>query len=538
MAAKRRKKATGGRKNARGAARKRGGPGRKRPSPPRSPAVATASHGAGPAGELIDMAEAIKLLKTTRPTFYRWLRSGKIKGMKLGRQWRFYREDIERFLKGEEPRVDLPADITPLIEALRKQVEAFGARDLSPEDASDVERAVSLMIVLGAGMRASDIHISAHLAAGSAESAAMVRCRVDGVLHRVASFDIRLLPAVVEQWKRMAAVDVHEKVLPQDGRVLIKPSQAIGTRGDDLLDLRVNFLPAVLGESVTARILDRSTVALKLERIDYAPKDREKLLRAIHSPWGVVLLTGPTGSGKTTVLYACINELDAEKLKIVTVEDPVEYFLEGAVQVSLREKEGMTFQRAVRAMLRSDPDVLLVGEVRNRETLYAVVQSALTGHLVMTTLHANDAAGGLVRMVDIGVDPFVVAEATSLVMSQRLVRLLCRHCSVEDKPDAHRLDLAAELARKGGLEWHSLEPTWRKAVGCEKCGHTGYRGRTVIAEMLEVTPEIGKALRAGASLDELRRIAVSQGMTTMATDGIRRAARGETTLDEVMRVVG
>ncbi len=477
------------------------------------------------------MPEAIKILKTTRPTFYRWLRSGKIKGMKLGRQWRFYREDIERFLKGEEPRVDLAADITPLIETLRKQAEELGADTQPREDASEVRRAASLMIVLGTAMGASDIHISPHLAPDGTGSMAVLRYRVDGVLQRVATIDIRLLSAIVEDWKRMAGVDIHEKVLPQDGRILIK-------RGDDLLDLRASFLPAVLGESLTVRILDRAAVDLKLDRIDYAPHDREKLLQAVHSPWGVVLITGPTGSGKTTVLYACINELDPEKLKIMTIEDPVEFYLKGAVQVAVREKEGMTFERAVRAMLRSDPDVLMVGEVRNRETLYGVVQSALTGHLVMTTLHANDAPRGLVRMVDIGVDPFVIAEATKLVMSQRLVRMPCPQCSVKDKPDAHRLDLASEVARKGGLEWHSLEPTWRKAVGCEKCGHTGYRGRTVIAEMLEVTPEIGKALRDGASVDDLRRIAVEQGMTTMGADGIRRAAKGQTTLDEVMRVVG
>jgi len=520
MASKRRKKAN---KRPQGAGRR---PGKRRKNAMEAPETSER-----PPGELIDMAEAIRILKTTRPTFYRWLRSGKVKGMKVGRQWRFYREDVERFLKGEAPRVDLPADITPLIEALCKKAEELGVDTHTREDTSEVRRAVSLMIVLGAAMGASDIHISPHLAPDGTGSMVVLRYRVDGVLQSIATIDIRLLSAIVEDWKRMAACDIHEKALPQDGRILIK-------RGDDLVDLRASFLPAVLGESLTVRILDRAAVDLKLDRIDYAPHDREKLLQAVRSPWGVVLITGPTGSGKTTVLYACINELDSEKIKIMTVEDPVEFYLRGAVQVAVREKEGMTFERAVRAMLRSDPDVLLVGEVRNRETLYAVVQSALTGHLVMTTLHADEAARGLVRMVDIGVDPFVVAEATKLVMSQRLVRMSCPVCSVADKPDAHRLDLAAELARKGGLEWHSLEPTWRKAVGCGKCGHTGYRGRTVVAEMLEVTPEIGKALRDGASVDDLRRIAVEQGMTTMAADDIRRAARGETTLDEVMRVVG
>ena len=491
-----------------------------------------------PARELLDMAEAIRILKTTRPTFYRWLRSGKIKGMKIGRQWRFYREDIERFLKGEAPRVELAADITPLIETLRKKAEELGADATTPKDMSEVRQAVWLMIGLGAAMRASDIHISRTMSADGSDAVTTLRYRADGVLHREAEIDRRLVPAIVEDWKRMAGCDIHEKNLPQDGRILIKPRKPVAGRRIEMLDLRVSFLPAALGEAVTARILDRSAVILSLDRIDYAPQDRERLLQAIHAPWGVVLLTGPTGSGKTTVLYACLNELDSEKRKVMSVEDPVEFLLPGVTQVAVNEREGMTFERAARAMLRSDPDVMMVGELRNFESLATVVQSALTGHLVFTTLHADEAARALTRMVDMGMDPFVVADSVKLTMSQRLVRLVCQQCSVEEKPDAHRLDRAAELARNGGLEWHSLEPTWRKAVGCEKCGQTGYRGRTAIAEMLEVTPEIGKALRDGASVDEIRTIAVGQGMTTMASDGIRRAAKGQTTLDEVMRVVG
>jgi len=206
--------------------------------------------------------------------------------------------------------------------------------------------------------------------------------------------------------------------------------------------------------------------------------------------------------------------------------------------VAVNERAGMTFARAVRAMLRSDPDVIYIAEMRDYDTLCVAMQSALTGHLVMTTLHANDAAGALKRMVEMGMDPFVVADSTKLVMSQRLVRKLCPHCSVEDSPDAKRLDLAAEAARKGGINWHSLDLKFRKAVGCDKCAKTGFRGRTVIAETLEVTHEIGRALRDGAPSERLRELAVSQGMTTLAADGVRRAARGDTTLDEVLRVTG
>jgi type II secretory ATPase GspE/PulE/Tfp pilus assembly ATPase PilB-like protein len=284
------------------------------------------------------------------------------------------------------------------------------------------------------------------------------------------------------------------------------------------------------------RILDRSSIKLHLDRIDYAPQDRERLLKAIRSPWGLVLLTGPTGSGKTTVLYATLNEITDDKRKVMSIEDPVEFLLPGVVQAGLNPRKGLTFAAALRGMLRSDPDVLMVGEVRDFETLMVSMQSALTGHLVLTTLHANDTPGGLKRMVDMGVDPFVVADATKLVMSQRLVRLVCKECAVAAEPDANQLELAAEMARSGSMGWPPAAPQWKKAVGCDKCAHTGYRGRTVVAEMLEVTPEIGKAMREGASRDELQRIAVSQGMTTMGADGVRRAARGETTLDEVIRV--
>ena len=497
----------------------------------RTPARSPAS----PAGEIVDMKEAIRILRTTRPTFYRWLRSGKVKGMKVGRQWRFYRGDLERFLKGEPPRVDLPADMDPLIDTLRAKVEALGAEDLSDDDDTDVQRAASLMIVLGVAMRASDIHICPTLSREGA-TVATLSYRVDGVLHEAAAIDARLLPALVEQWKRLAACDVHEKQEPQDGRILIKPKAPIAGRTVETLDLRVCFLPAVLGEAVTVRILDRSSVTLSLDRIDYAPRDRERLLKAIHSPWGLVLLTGPTGSGKTTVLYAALNEVVDGKRKVMSVEDPVEFVLPGVVQMAVNDRRGVTFARALRAILRSDPDVVMVGEVRDYETMIVSMQCALTGHLVLTTLHADTSAGGLKRMLDMGVDPFIVADATKLVMSQRLVRCVCKHCGVAAEPDANQLELAAELARTGGVAWPPADARWMKAVGCDKCAHTGYRGRTVVAEMLEVTPEIGKALRAGASLDELRRIAVSQGMTTMGADGVRRAAAGVTTLEEVIRV--
>jgi len=514
-------------------------PGKKAKKRPSRSKVATRSSGPRARGrkapqtdELIDMNEAISLLKTSRPTFYRWLRSGKVKGMKVGRQWRFYRDDIERFLKGQEPRIELPADIGPLIRNLRERVEKFGAKDVF-SGGGDVAHAVSLMIRLGIAMGASDIHITPHIREEAEGKVAVLRYRIDGVLHPVAEIDMRLLPAIVEQWKTMAACDVHEKTRPQDGRIVV-PIKDI----NKLIDLRVSFLPAVLGESVTARILDPSVVPLALEAIQYAPHDRERLLRWIKASWGMIVIAGPTGSGKTTVLYAALNHVARPGRKVMAIEDPVEFLLPWVVQVQLNPKVGLTYPVAQRSVLRSDPDVIMIGELRDWEMLSIAQQSALTGHLVLTTLHADEAARVLRRMVDMGSDPFIVADSTKLVVAQRLVRNLCPDCSNERPPSADLLERVEKLSVAGGVAWNSLPGKFRESVGCSKCHETGFRGRSVIAETLEVTVEIGTALRRGASVDELREIAVEQGMTTMAADGIRRAAEGTTSLREVMRVLG
>jgi excisionase family DNA binding protein len=479
------------------------------------------------------MPQAIALLKTTRPTFYRWLRAGKIKGMKAGRQWRFFKEDIERFLKGQEPRVDLPADLTPLIKTLRERLEQAGVKDFTPSGDTEVAQAVGLMIRLGVTMRTSDIHLGPYVRSGGQERMAVLSYRVDGVLNRVAEFDIRLLAAIVAQWKTMAACNVQEKLRPQDGRILI----SLGDVQKEV-DLRVSFLPAVYGESVTVRILDASAVRLDLDRIGYAPRMREKLLRCLKAPWGVILLTGPTGSGKTTALYACLNHVASPQLKVITVENPVEFMLPNVLHTEVRAHLGATFAVMLRAVLRSDPDVVLVGEIRDRETLLVSQQTALTGHLVLTTLHTNDAAAALTRMVDIGSDPFIIGDSTKLIIAQRLVRLLCPECSVERMPSRELLDDAAKVARAGGLDWDSLPQKFREPVGCAKCSNLGFRGRNVIAEALEVTPEIATALRRGAKPEELRAIAVGQGMVTMAADGIQKAAMGKTSLREVLVTVG
>jgi type IV pilus assembly protein PilB len=493
--------------------------------------------GAGPkgrgnaGGEVIGMDEAIALLKTTRPTFYRWLRAGKIKGMKAGRQWRFYRSEVDRFLKGEEPRVELPVSIGPLVEELVERARDMGVKGMRSPLGASVGAAIELIVRLAVELRASDVHIEPFATHSGGESVGVIRYRIDGVLHPVVEFDLRLMPALIEALKSAAACDVHEKRKPQDGRILTK----VGERG---VDLRVSFVGPVVGESATIRLLDPAAVRLTLDRIDFAARDRERLTKAIRATWGLVVLTGPTGSGKTTVLYSCLNELAGPGIKTMSLEDPVEYLLPWVTQIAINPAKGVTFETGARSILRSAPNVIMIGEIRNRESLAICQQAALTGHLVFTTLHTDEAVGALRRMVDIGSEPFVVAESTRMVVAQRLVRTLCPECSTPQEPVAEALHRAAELARGGGLDWDSLRPNFRAGAGCAKCGRTGFRGRTVIAEMLEMTPEISRALRDGADNDELRAIAVSQGMTTMAADGIRRAASGQVALTEILHVLG
>jgi type IV pilus assembly protein PilB len=251
-----------------------------------------------------------------------------------------------------------------------------------------------------------------------------------------------------------------------------------------------------------------------------------------------MIVCGPTGSGKTTSLYACLNRVARPELKSMSVEDPIEFYLPWVSQVGVNQAAGVNFAAAMRAVMRSDPDVILIGEIRDAQTANSVHQAALTGHFVMTTLHSEEAAAALRRMLDIGVEPFLIGDAVKLVLAQRLVRTLCPHCAEHYEPAAKELNKAARIAREGGIDWDALPDEFRCAAGCDKCGQTGYRGRTVAAETLDVSPRIAAALRDGADVDQLRSIAVAEGMTTIGADAIRRAALGETALEEALRVAG
>jgi excisionase family DNA binding protein len=488
------------------------------------------------ATDLLDAGGAIELLRTTRPTFYRWLRTGKINGLKVGRQWRFERAEIERFLKGEEPRIELRADIAPFVDELRERADALGAPALGLPEETAVKSAIAQVIRLGLIMHASDIHVHPLAEETGQARKAVVRYRIDGVLHSVTEFDIRLLAPIMEQWKALGACDPHQLRRPQDARMIFETGHMHADQGVRV-DLGLSFLPSTLGESLTCRILDLGTSILSLDRIDYAPRDRERLLRALGAPSGLILLTGPAGSGKTTNLYSCLQHVSRPEIKVVTIEDPVEYVYPWMVQTQVDPSEGATFARLLRSALRSDPDVIMIGELLDGETANLSLQAAMTGHLVFTTLHADDTARALLRLVEMECPPFVIGDAARLVLAQRLVRLLCPHCSRETAAEPQRLAWAEHVARAGGLDWDSLPKRFRSAAGCDQCKQLGYRGRNIITEVMEVSPEIGAALRRGASVNELRTIAVGQGMTTMSADGIRKAAEGKTTLEEVFRLL-
>ena len=493
------------------------------PAPPPSSAPPPS-----PSADLLDMDQAIAVLKTTRPTFYRWLRTGKIKAMKVGRQWRFYRHDIERFLHGHEPLIEVTGDAPGLLRILENKLKALDLKvgPLPPEGA--IHEIVNRILRLAMASHATDIHIQPPT--GGADTSARLRLRLDGVLHDIATFDGRLLSPIVDRFKTMAACELLQKKRPQDGRIMMSIDK-------EEIDTRVNFLPALMGEMVTLRLLRRETVAFRLAELPFAPRDLTRIQQALTLPWGIVLTTGPTGSGKTTTLYAALQEHNTPGKKVISVEDPVEYSFAGMVQIPVNYKENIGFPYLLRAVLRSDPDVVMVGEIRDHETLQICAQIALTGHLVLSTLHTDDAVTALTRMMDIGLDSFLIIDTVKLVVAQRLIRKLCRHCSTACDPAPDQLATAARLAREGGLVWDDLPKHFRGAKGCKECGFTGYRGRTVAAETLTMSPELAAALRRKAFVPELRSIAIAQGMTTMTADALSRAATGLTTLEEALHVI-
>jgi general secretion pathway protein E len=444
-----------------------------------------------------------------------------------------YAIDAVRMAAGApiQPCVATPADIEAALSSLYEQggdavsgaIEVDGGsdadadverlRDLASE--APVIRLVNRMIERAVEQRASDIHIEPF------EGRLRVRYRVDGVLRETDSPAERLAPAIISRIKIMARLNIAERRLPQDGRIKVV------VRGKEY-DLRISTTPAMHGESVVMRILARDGAVLDFKALGFSDDTLESYLSALERPHGILLVTGPTGSGKTTTLYTSLIRLNSPERKILTVEDPVEYQLDGVLQVQVKPEIDLTFARALRSFLRQDPDILMIGEIRDLETAQIGVQAALTGHLVLSTLHTNDAAGAIARLTDMGVPDYLLTSTVNGVVAQRLVRRLCPHCREAEKP------AAALLARLGN--GGDAPEAFYRAKGCERCNGTGYSGRCALLEVLVMDDPLRRLVLQRADAREIEKAAVAGGMRTLYQDGLRKAAEGVTSIEEVLRV--
>ena len=400
--------------------------------------------------------------------------------------------------------------------AEEEEEEARVDLDALSSEESPVVKMVNLLIFEALRMGASDIHVE------PGEKKLRVRCRVDGVLREVTPPPRQMQAAVVSRMKIMAHLDIAEKVKPQDGKFQIKFEGR-------LIDFRVSVIPVVYGEKVVCRILDTSTLSLSLDSLGFESKALRDFTNAIHRPYGMVLVTGPTGSGKSTTLYAAVRDLVCVETNLVTVEDPVEYSMEGVNQVPVNPKRGVTFATALRSILRQDPNVILIGEIRDTETMEIAVKAALTGHLVLTTLHTNDAPSTVTRMLDMGCDPFLVASSVLVVSAQRLARTLCTACR---EPVSYPVERLIEI---GFRQEEARAATVHKATGCPRC-HGGYRGRFALLESMPMTEELKRMVVERRPMLDIRNTALAQGMLTLRRCGILNALRGRTSIEEVLRV--
>jgi type IV pilus assembly protein PilB len=388
------------------------------------------------------------------------------------------------------------------------------------EDAPIV-RYVNLLILQALNERASDIHIE------PTPNSLRILFRIDGVMHEASTASSSISAAVVSRLKVIGDMDITEHRIPQEGRVTL-------TVSDRQLDLRLVTLPTVWGESVVMRVLDKSQSLRTLPELGFAADTLERFARSYRKPYGVIVVTGPTGAGKTTTLYSTLIEILTPEKKVVTVEDPVEYLIEGATQVQINPKAGLTFASALKSILRADPDIILIGEIRSTETATIAMEAALSGHLVLTTLHTNTASSTPLRLTEMGIEPFLVTSSVGSVLTQRLARVLCKVC--KEPYDASEKDFYAAGYSEVDIEGLDIS-TLHRAVGCRSCGNTGYEDRMVLAEVLNVTEEIDRMIIEQASIASIERKACEQGMRTLRADGLLRAVQGHTTLEEVLRVV-
>jgi len=411
--------------------------------------------------------------------------------------------------------------------SLSTEIDDEATADVATNDYSDIRdddapivRFVHLLINQAIQDRASDIHIE------PTEKDFRVRYRIDGVLHEMQRAPKNIQNSVISRLKIMADIDIAERRKPQDGRLSVQQS-------GHKIDLRVATLPTVFGEKVVMRILDNSTTTLSMDSLDLMERNAAVFRESYTRPNGMILVTGPTGSGKSTTLYTTLHSVSRPEINVITVEDPVEYRMEGINQMQVNPKAGLTFASALRSILRADPDVVLIGEIRDHETAQIAIEASLTGHLVLSTLHTNDAPSALTRLIEMNIEPFLVGSALECVVAQRLARRLCERCKVQYQPEVSEM-----MAMRVGFDpnQHAL-PTLYRPVGCQQCSNTGYRGRIAVHEVMRVTEDIERLAVARASSAEIGHLAVEQGMLSLRLDGWMKIAAGQTSVDEIMRVV-
>jgi type IV pilus assembly protein PilB len=419
---------------------------------------------------------------------------------------------LDELLKGEQ---QAGADALELVDKAQNKVDISEVGEEAGE--APVIRFVNLILADAIRKRASDIHLEPY------EKVFRVRYRIDGVLHDVMAPPKQMEAAILSRVKIMSNMDIAERRLPQDGRISVKFS-------NKEVDLRVSSLPTIFGEKIVMRILDKSGVVLDLKKLGFEEDDLERFSRIIGTPYGMILVTGPTGSGKSTTLYAAVSTINSAEINIMTAEDPVEYNLPGVNQVHVRDDIGLTFQVALRSFLRQDPDVILVGEMRDTETASIAIRAALTGHLVFSTLHTNDAPSTVTRLLDMGIVPFLVSSSLLMVVAQRLCRRICLECREPiEIPLSVLLDVGFKAEEAEGVKVY-------KGLGCTACANTGYRGRMAIHEILYINAELQEGIVKQRPANELKEIAMKHGMRTLRQGGLRKVASGMTTLDEVIRV--
>ena len=415
-----------------------------------------------------------------------------------------------------------PQEINKIIENIEDKGFEFAGeegedvghlKDLASE--APIIKLVNLLIARALESRASDIHVEPF------DDELVVRYRIDGVLHNVETAPKKLQAAIVSRIKVMAKLNIAERRLPQDGRIRIKVS-------DKEIDLRISTIPVLYGESVVMRILDKESIVIDLRQLGFAEDTLSQFEDLIQKPHGIILVTGPTGSGKTTTLYGALDKINSPEKKIITVEDPVEYQLKGVNQIQIKPQIGLNFTTTLRHIVRQDPDVIMIGEIRDLETAEIAVQSALTGHLVLSTLHTNDAPSSITRMLDLGVESFLLSSTIRGILAQRLVRVICPYCRGRD--------FSATIPDKWGTADIGADVELYRGKGCDKCAGTGYRGRAGVFELLVVDDDLRRLILRNADANELRLMAKRHGMKTILEDGIAKVRKGQTTLSEVFRV--